>query len=745
MKKHFLFIVIIGFVATLVILDDSLASEKNATNAIVVPFDSLIKQEKILTGHTGWVGAIAFSSDGRLLASGDDDGLLILWDVATGAKIRKLEQPSKLRKTKNNNLDHLFDSGIMSVSFSPVGKFLVSGRGDGTISLWEVASGKKITDIAATPNHSLIAFSPDGKMLASAGGESHLIILWDITTRKKIATIYTTLDNSESIRHIAFSPNGALLAVRATNKTIVIDLKHGYSKRFFNCFMPDEHILHKYPVSRNSSIAFSPDNKILASGSKNRTLILLDVATGNIVKKFTGHSDAILAVAFSPIGKVIASLSDDATIILWDVVSGKQVKTLSADADSWEITFSGDGKILAASGSNGIIQLWDTTGVNLSGVFSKGEFETTSEYEQRLNRTEIPYSTVITLGMYDADRSLFEAELEGTKFFISLPKDKAAGIADHKDKIRLECKLKYFDADNVELVNPVLVDDVSEERFAILKSIDGPAIAYTPKPAPKETPVENIHDIPDFKSLPRKDDIAVVIGVEHYQSLPNADYSKSDAGIMKDYLKALGFQERNVEFLTDERATKSGIEKSIEAWLPNRVKKDSRVFVYYSGHGAPDPVTGEANLVPYDGDPNYLSVTGYPINRLYDKLGKLQVKEVIIVLDACFSGAGGRSVLAKGTRPLIIVAEGAILNQNMAVLTATQGTQISTSSPEKGHGLLTYYFLKAIKDGKSDIADIYEQIKPQIEDEAKTLNVQQSPSLRPGVEMTKGKFSLRIK
>jgi len=172
---------------------------------------------------------------------------------------------------------------------------------------------------------------------------------------------------------------------------------------------------------------------------------------------------------------------------------------------------------------------------------------------------------------------------------------------------------------------------------------------------------------------------------------------------------------------------------------------DTEGVVYYSGHGAPDPATGEANLVPYDGDPNYLSVTGYPINRLYDKLGKLQVKEVIIVLDACFSGSGGRSVFAKGTRPLVIVAEGAILHQNMAVLTATQGSQISTSSPEKGHGLLTYYFLKAIKDGKSDVADIYEQIKPQIEDEAKTLNVQQSPSLRSGAEMTKGKFAMRIK
>ena len=238
-------------------------------------------------------------------------------------------------------------------------------------------------------------------------------------------------------------------------------------------------------------------------------------------------------------------------------------------------------------------------------------------------------------------------------------------------------------------------------------------------------------------------DIAIVIGIEKYQGLPKSDYSSSDAKLIKSYFKSLGFAERNIELITDERATKSSIEKSLEAWLPNRVKKDSRVIVYYSGHGAPEPKTGDAYIVPYDGDPNYLEVTGYPLKRLYDNLGKLQVAEVVVLLDSCFSGAGGRSVLAKGARPLVMMTEGVILSQNMAVLSATQGTQISTSSPEKGHGVFTYYFLKALKDGKKTIAEIYEYIKPLVEDEAKQLNVQQSPSVSPDVEKLKGKFSLR--
>jgi hypothetical protein len=238
-------------------------------------------------------------------------------------------------------------------------------------------------------------------------------------------------------------------------------------------------------------------------------------------------------------------------------------------------------------------------------------------------------------------------------------------------------------------------------------------------------------------------DLAVVIGIEGYQNLPKSDYSYADARLVKDYVKALGFKERNIELITDEKATRSGIAKAVEVWLKNKSKEDSRIFVYYSGHGAPDPSTGEAYLVPYDGDPNYLSVTGYPLKMLYSNLGKLQVREVIVILDSCFSGAGGRSVLAKGARPLVMSAAPLSIASNIAILTATQGAQISTSSSEKGHGIFTYYFLKALKDGKKNVAEIYQYLKPLVEDDAKAINVQQSPSLNPEPEKLTGKFNLR--
>jgi hypothetical protein len=259
------------------------------------------------------------------------------------------------------------------------------------------------------------------------------------------------------------------------------------------------------------------------------------------------------------------------------------------------------------------------------------------------------------------------------------------------------------------------------------------------------TPSSGI-DQPSFPAENRafgKDDVAVLIGIEKYQNTPPSDYSYADAVLVKAYLVALGMKERNVELLTNEKATQSGIRKTLETWLPNRVKKISRVFIYFSGHGAPEPSSGDAYLVPYDGDPNYLPDTGYPLKRLYEVMGRLQVAEVVVAIDSCFSGAGGRSILAKGARPLVMTTQSIAIPQNMAVITAAQGTQISTSNTETGHGIFTYYFLKALKEGKKTIAEIYEYIKPQVEDEAKALNVQQSPSLNPAPEKLTGKFILR--
>lgn len=270
-------------------------------------------------------------------------------------------------------------------------------------------------------------------------------------------------------------------------------------------------------------------------------------------------------------------------------------------------------------------------------------------------------------------------------------------------------------------------------------------VSAAPAPVPAALPVpapaikSDVDELPSAITKQNKNSYAIIIGIENYrQKLPKADFAAHDAQIITEYLtKVMGYPEENVVTLINDRALKSDFEKYFEKWLSNNVEKDGSVFIYYSGHGAPNPKTGDAYLVPYDGDPSFIDQTGYSLKRLYDSLGKLQAKEIIVALDSCFSGAGGRSVIAKGARPLVMSMESYTLPSKLAVLSAASGDQISSTYEEKGHGLFTYFMLKGIKgegdingDGKIEIGELFDYIKPQVERIArKTYNNEQSPQL----------------
>ena len=252
--------------------------------------------------------------------------------------------------------------------------------------------------------------------------------------------------------------------------------------------------------------------------------------------------------------------------------------------------------------------------------------------------------------------------------------------------------------------------------------------------------ISDIDTPPSAKVTPNKYAYAIVIGIETYrQQLPKATFASHDAQTVTEYLtKVLGYPQENVITLLNGNASYVDMVKYFEKWLPNNVPNGGKVFVYYSGHGAPNPTTGESYLVPYDGDPSFIDQTGYPLKRMYDSLGKLAAKEVIVALDSCFSGAGGRSVLAKGTRPIIVSVENSLLaSKNITVFSASAGSQISSSYDEKGHGLFTYFFLKGIKnedvvkaDGSLEVRDLYEYVKPQVESMARRkYNNEQTPQL----------------
>lgn len=275
---------------------------------------------------------------------------------------------------------------------------------------------------------------------------------------------------------------------------------------------------------------------------------------------------------------------------------------------------------------------------------------------------------------------------------------------------------------------------------AIAKQQPTAPSASSPAPA-AVLPVSDVDQPPPGKAATaRKHAYAVVIGIEQYQQqLPRADFAAHDARIMGQYLsKTLGYAEENVVVLLNDRATKNGVEKYIEGWLPDHVEAGDSVFVYFSGHGAPNARTGKAYLVPYDGDPAFVEQTGYPLDRLYDKLAALPAKDVVVMLDSCFSGAGGRSVIGKGMRPMVLSVENPLLAKGkVVVLAASAGDQVSSTYNQQSHGLFTYFFLKGLqgeadanRDGRIELRELYEYLKPQVERTARReFHNEQQPQL----------------
>ncbi len=314
----------------------------------------------------------------------------------------------------------------------------------------------------------------------------------------------------------------------------------------------------------------------------------------------------------------------------------------------------------------------------------------------------------------------------------------AATAADESAVKLLDILEKNMKSDQIlqaqQLATVYQIDiEQNKAKLAAKKSL-----ALIGKINPDYTPLK----VPD-KSNPTftANDYAVIIGIEKYRSVPATEFAAADAAKVREFITAFGIHERNIEFLTDDRATLSDIRKVIETKLPKMVNPTSRVIVFYAGHGAPGADKGDSYLVPYDGDPSFLSDTAYPLARLYDRLSRLPAKEVLVVLDSCFSGAGGRSVLAQGTRPLVMVRDTLPpSSKKMIVLTSASGNQITTSLPEVGHGAFTYFFLRALQEGKHDLGEVFAYLQTRVADEAKRRNVEQNPVIYPSADKLKGRF-----
>lgn len=259
------------------------------------------------------------------------------------------------------------------------------------------------------------------------------------------------------------------------------------------------------------------------------------------------------------------------------------------------------------------------------------------------------------------------------------------------------------------------------------------------------------------KNIPKGRDkrphaVAVVIGNKRYSqhgnAIPDVKYADRDAAFIRKYLvETFGYDSANVIYEQD--ATQGDLLKIFgskfnpRGKLHNYVKPGkSEVFIFYSGHGAPDLDKGRAFMVPVDADVSYIANNGYGMDVFYDNLAKLPAKSVTVVMDACFSGNSANGMLVKNVSPALLKTSSPVRKmKNTVVFSSTGKGQVSHWFPEKGHGLFTYFFLKGIsgdadanKNKRVTVAEMKSYLKGKVPYQARRMgNSQQTPVIVSGL------------
>jgi WD40 repeat protein len=333
----------------------------------------------LLDGHNGSVFGVAFSPDSRLLASGSWDGTARVWDVASRKLLHTLSGPVDLRSVAFSpdgkrlvaaSYDHsvkIWDAAsgqllrtywghsaaVLRASFSPDGRWVASGDSSGNVQIWSAQTGRLFRTIRGhTGAVAGVAFSPDGRRLATSGND-RTIRVWDLTRDQEAIQ----LGRPGAARNVVFSPDGSLIAAAGFRHSSGVAMEKAVRVWSQNDWSSPR--LWNGHTDWVTSLTFSPDGNLLASGSNDKTIRLWNVSMGQTVRVLANHDQMVTSVAFSPDGRRLASASHDKTVKLWDVASGELAKALTHPYQVLDVVFSRDGRRLVAVGDGGMVQVWD--------------------------------------------------------------------------------------------------------------------------------------------------------------------------------------------------------------------------------------------------------------------------------------------------------------------------------------------------------------------------------------------------
>jgi RNA polymerase sigma factor (sigma-70 family) len=371
------------------------------------------KELRRLKENIGPVWSVVFSADGKTLITGS--AVIRLWDVATGEERGPAAgnpwyvgtpRLSPDGHTLAYNADYAIrlwdlaaerEAGRLpgdhwSFAFAPDGKTIAGGTDVNKVNLWDIAGRRLLRQLESDPNkdgfewvaYYHVAFSPDGKLLASAGrallssrrDTDEVVQFWDLATGRKLHRLTMKDDKNEfcTVEAVAFSPDGKTLAAsgrgqRERSKLRVWDVASGKHLARLSAALND-------PADQGPSVSFSqspiveprivfsPDGKMLAMNRWQKTIPVWEAATGRRRLVLEAHQDSTVCVTFSPDGRTLASASWDNTIRLWDLATGKELRRLTSHrGKANSLVFSADGKTLISAGDDTTILFWDVAAI----------------------------------------------------------------------------------------------------------------------------------------------------------------------------------------------------------------------------------------------------------------------------------------------------------------------------------------------------------------------------------------------